>query len=343
MLTAWGTPGLEIIEELQLPTGWQSMFAQEPFVCPAGREQMRLFAVSVPRDALAGIYEVGYRAYPMGRPDLAQEMSFPLQIQESLALAIAIEKQPGLVIAGETCEVPIRLINQGNAQITVLTTIAGSDRFPVQPGQVRFILAPLESRIVSLSIATPEDLGRSVRQYIRVAGRITNEGSEIREVAQNILMEVIPRAQAGPDPRLNFPVELTLAGMADRNGEELQGSAGGGGFLDEDRRHRLDFLFQGPDRRGVTVFGKQEEYWARYRAPGLALQVGDHHFGLSRLSSNFRFGRGATLELQPVGDSGLGLHYARDRDHSDNCQGQLPGRKHVLPAGRDQQDRQSGS
>ena len=320
MLAAGEAPGLQITEELQLPAGWQSMFTLEPFVCKDGREQMRLFAVAVSGDALAGVYEVGYRAYPTDRPDLAQEVRFPLQVQETLDLAIAIEEQPGLVIAGETCQVPIRLINQGNTEITVRTTITSSDRFPVQPEQLDTTLGPFESRLIPLSIGTPENLGHSVRHYVRVASRITNGGPETREVVQNVLAEVLPQARVGPDPRLKYPVELTLAGLADRTGEYLQASAGGSGYLDEARHRRLEFLFQGPDRRGVTTFGKQEEYWARYQAPGLALQVGDHYYRLSRLSSNFRYGRGASLELQPGARSGVGLHYAQDRDRSDDWQ-----------------------
>ena len=321
-----------VVEELQHPPGWSPMFSPEVYTLEPAADQHRLLAVAIPANTLAGEYSLTYRAWPQDRKSLARKVHIPVTVGQEQALALAVVEAPGAVIAGEAYRVGVDLMNRGNVALEVETSVFSSDRFAFDEPPSSWSIAPGGSETLWITVQARDDLTRSIRHHVRVTARIRN-ADQNREFVENILTEVLPPVGTGPDPFVRLPLRLTVGGVTEEGRSSWQGELVGSGPLDERGRRRLELLLRAPGNRNESAFfGKREEYRARYTSPQFTLDVGDHYFGLSRLSNNFSYGRGATLRFQPERHTKLGLHWSSDpvdsrrRRWGAYLRGQLGGR-----------------
>jgi len=105
--------------------------------------------------------------------------------------------------------------------------------------------------------------------------------------------------------------------MGERNGDDSDGfdvEFKGKGTLEEGGRKRVEFLFRGPDTQDKGLYGERDEYYMNYFDPNLDLRLGDQSYGLSRLTSYSRYGRGAEAKYHPEDKFfGFGSYYLENR------------------------------
>lgn len=330
-VSAAGEGEHEILENLQLPSGWTSLFAPAVFMIDGGGHRQRILAVSVPVGTLGGVYIVTYRAQPAGRMDLATEIRLQVNVGARPALAVMVDEHPEFVVAGDPFTSTVRLLNKGNITICVATSASSSDKFQVWPWTVENTIEPGDGVEVTFRVDTPAGLMRSVPHRLRLASRLVGEHVSDEETITSLLTEVLPRSGVEPNPWVLLPARLTLAAMTEEGHRSWLASLDGSGYLDEAGHHRLDILLRGKDNRQQGVFGRQDEYRARYTSDLMKLSVGDHYFNLSRLSSNYFYGRGVSLSLFAGRDTDLGAHYAQSRWISSEHQWSAFARRRLTP------------
>ena len=303
----------EFQESFQLPPGWISLFEPAAFTIEGGGRRQRILVVVVPAGAPAGAYSVTYRVRLVGRPDLEDEITLPATVGACPVLEAVAGEHQGIVVAGDPFIATVHLINKGNITICVETTASSSEQFRVWPPVTTSTLEPGGGEELTFRVDTPGDLTRSVVHRLLLASRLTGVPTAGQDVVTCLQTGVLPRAGVEPDPWVRMPARLTLATMSEEGRRAWQGSLEGAGAIDEAGRHRLDFMLRSNDTRQQSMFGRQDEYRASYASDFMRLAVGDHYFNLSRLSSNYYYGRGASLSLRAGPDTDLGAHYARNR------------------------------
>ncbi len=303
----------EIQESLQLPPGWTSLFEPAVFTIEGGGRRQRILAVIVPGGASAGAYSCTYRAQPVGQPDLEDEITLPATVGACPVLEMVAGEHQGIVVAGDPFIATVHLFNKGNITISVETTASSSEQFRVWPQVAMSTLEPGEGAELTFRVDTPADLTRSISHRLLLASRMTGGQTAVQDAVTCLQTGVLPRSGVEPDSWVHMPARLTLATMSEESRRSWQGSLEGAGSLDEAGRHRLDFMLRGNDTRQQSMFGRQDEYRASYASDFMKLTAGDHFFNLSRLSSNYYYGRGVSFSLRVGPDIDLGAHYAQNR------------------------------
>ena len=304
----------EFIESLQLPEGWQAIIPPGSFRLRASEATTRLVAFQVPRGEPAGRREVAYgvrsqRDYAIQDVDTVTVVVLPVT-----KLALLLEDKPESVIAGESYEVKLRLVNQSNVDLEVKLEVASEEKYPAKLEPAEVTLAAGQSVPLLVTVQTNAQEGRPRTHYVRVKA----QGVEIDngEVTAGITVgvEILPRVTGELDIYHRLPAELTVRLAGEESTAGVQVELRGEGPLDEEKTKSLEFLFRGPDIQDKGTFGWRDEYYLNYFAPDLDVHLGDQSYGLSQLTSYYRYGRGLGVDFHPPESAtGFGAYYLEER------------------------------
>ena len=305
----------EFGERLLLPPGWRLVTPLFEFVLGPGRETTRLVTLQVSRTAPAGNYALDYTV--TGRRDygLRDAAVIRLAVRPVYDLTLVLEgRGPEQVVAGEPFTFRARLLNRGNADLSVAMTAVLPAGGQVTVSPASFALPGGESRLLEITAAADPAEHRLRRHHLRLDAHTDIEVAGRPVSARlSVPVEVVPLV-SGEDMYWRYPLEFTTRLGGDGDDHALQFGLQGAGYLDEQGRRRLDFFLQAPDRQELGVLGRRDEYWARYGEPGFTVKAGDQGYGLSPLTSWFRYGRGLGVDLHPPDRRlGAGLYHVQDR------------------------------
>ncbi|RPJ00919.1 MAG: hypothetical protein EHM36_14050, partial [Deltaproteobacteria bacterium] len=303
----------DFLEELNLPSGWNLVTPlSAPFHLKSNQRQVRIFAFQVPFTAAAMGYPLTYSV--RSQPDYAitNRNDFSVVVLPVVKLQMQIEDKPETVIAGETYQAKVLLIQGGNSRITVKIAIKGTPNFPIRIEPAEATLDPETSQALRIEVKTDETLKKRVIHIFNITaqaetlknGPFTMEGSGS--------VEVFPRVTGEADPYHRINAQLKFTGATGSGGSGGQAEFSGSGSLDEQGKRRIDFLFRGPDLQQKSLFGLPDEYRVSYFTPTVDLLLGDRGYSLSPLTERFRYGRGAEADLH-LGSFDVGAYYLGTR------------------------------
>jgi hypothetical protein len=282
----------ELGETLTLPDGWQALLPASIFSLSPGESTTRLIAFQVPRGAPAGEYQITYAAIDRRDYALRDETSFTIKVLPSSKLALLIENKSDFAIAGDDYQVKIRLLNQGNAPLS-LTLKAESDRtYPARIEPAEIALPANESSVAAVTVSTDPREKNLRKQVLKILALTSGaKGAEIA-AGLTILMDIIPRSGEAVDLSFKMPANLTLRAAGGDDSSRPQWELRGGGPLEEYGSRTLDFLLRFPDAPGENLLGLREEYLLNYGEEAISLRLGDQGYGLTPLTEYYRYGRG---------------------------------------------------
>lgn len=304
----------EFVEALQLPPGWQAITPAGSFRLRPGEATTRLVAFQVPRGAPAGRYEVTYgvrsqRDYAIQDADTVTVAVLPVT-----KLALLLEEKPESVIAGETYQVKLRLVNQSNVELKVKLEVGSEEKYPAKIEPTEVTLTAGQSVPLLVTVQTDPQERRPRTHYVRVKAQgVETDNGEVT-AGITVGVEIIPRVSGELDAYHRLPLELTLRVNGEDGDSALQVEARGEGTLDEAGTQRVEFLFRAPDTQDKGTFGLRDEYWFNYFTDELGVRLGDQGYGLSRLTSYYRYGRGLGVDFHPPDSPTLfGAYYLDER------------------------------
>lgn len=307
-------------EQFALPANWRQISpTATPIRLAAGAEQLRLIAFAVPTAAPAGSSKLDYFLTNSRTRSPVANVTVTVVVLPVAKLELTREDQTETVIAGDTYEVTLRVINRGNSRMEISLAAVSAPVCPVRLEASELWLDAGASQLVRAGITTNADLRQTSSQVVNFNATATDHKESIVTARQPVVVKVIPRITGDRDPYVRLPARLRLIGTSEDGRVSSQAEFSGGGHLDEGQKHRIDFLFRGPSLDGEGPYGLRNEYRVNYFGPKLDVYVGDQNYPLSPLTQRFSYGRGAGFAFHP-GPTSTGAFCMETMGRTENFQ-----------------------
>ncbi len=303
----------EFLEELILPAGWQKIVSQDfPLKLKTQEQQISVVAFLVPLTSPAGRYQISYslrsqRDYSIFDGDTISVVVLLLE-----KLELLVEDKPEKVLAGEVYQIGLRIVNRGNCQIDLGLKIKSTPEYPIKIDPSGIALEAGNSQVINLRVKTDEKIKQRIRQIIEVKVEPEELRNYAVSVTQMISVEIIPKVTEKPDLYHTLPSQVSLVYAWGEKRGDFQVEFSGLGSLDKEGKHKIDFLFRGPDIQEKSRWGKRDELKVSFLSRHLDLHFGDRSYLLSPLTERQSYGRGIEVDIRP-GKFGLGAFFLDNR------------------------------
>lgn len=311
----------EFDDRLALPAGCQRVAPpQAPFRIEAGAEVLRVLAIFVPQNIAAGNHELVYSAQSQSDRASVGTLKITLRVTPMERLGLEVEKPPVFVIAGDLYKIKLRLTNGGNAPLTGTLNAKSTLGFAVDLDSPSVALEPLAARQIVCTVRTDKKFSQHANDTVTFTVSATSASGKTLTARQASIVEIIPVITGNRDPYHYLPVQYSTTMVAgSERGPQVQIALAGGGRLDEEGKHRVDFLLRGPDVQGASGFGERDQYGASYHGPTWDIEAGDRIYSLSPLTEKQTLARGFSLKWHD-NDTAAGLFYATTRFRRENTE-----------------------
>lgn len=176
-----------------------------------------------------------------------------------------------------------------------------------------FTLAAGAERVLTASVATDRNFAKHTRHAVTFDVAAQSASGRQLSASQASVVELIPLVSGEREQRHFLPLQLRTMLLAESGHRaHLQTELSGAGSLDEAGKHRIDFIFRGPDIKDANLYGERAEYGASYHGEHWDIDLGDRLFGLTDLTERHVLGRGAGVRWQG-GEFTLGAFYLTSR------------------------------
>ena len=311
----------EFSERLTLPEGCQRVAPPElPFRLEPGGQIVRVLAVAVPVNMPAGLFSIRYAVQGRRDPSAIGSLDFAVTVTPVENLELVIEPGSATALAGDNYSVKLLVTNRGNSRIAVQLAHRSSLGFLVTADAAAFVLEAGASRRITCRVQTDKAFAKHTSHAVTFDATATAPSGKTLTASQASVVEIIPLIGGDREPFHHLPMQLRLIGIAETDREaQFQAELSGAGSLDEAGRHRIDFLFRGPDAQSSSLFGERDEYGATYQGEHWKLDIGDRVFALSPLTEKHSFGRGAGVTWHDGGTT-AGAFYMTTRYRQRNTE-----------------------
>ncbi len=309
----------EFSERLTLPPGCEKVAPPDlPFRLDGGGQIVRVLAVAVPANMPAGRFELLYTAQSRRDPSSSGSVDLAIQVTPVDGLELIVEPRPDVVLAGDVYPVKLRVTNRGNSRLAVQLTQRSSLGFIVKLDASTFALEPGATREITCRVQTARAYAQHTRHAVTFDVTATSAAGKTVAASQASVVEIIPLVSGVSDPFHHLPMQLRIMALAETDHDpQMQVELSGEGSLDEAGKHRLDFVFRGPDVQNASLFGERDEYGASYHGEQWDVDLGDRIYALSPLTEKHSLGRGAGLRWHD-GNTVVGGFYMSTRYRQQN-------------------------
>lgn len=292
----------------------KSQFRQIPEVAVTGIEPKgvsnKILSLFIPGNTKSGDYNVVVESFLRGEKLPFGTVTIPLSVKPKYGISVHKQYTPEFLVSGDTLGLKFFITNHSNMEVSVNAYISSSNKT-----ETRFYKIPMDSSVnVSFTVKAPENLTFQSRNFISLSASV-NERPET-EVSESYLIDFLPDRDVKFDRFNRYPVKLAaLAVATNRRGSfeyAYMYDVSGDGFLNEEKRRKLEFHFRGPDRRGNPLLGLNEEYFFNYSSPKTQISLGDNNYRLSDLTESSRYGRGGEI-AQKLGKLSVGAYFHMPR------------------------------
>lgn len=302
-ITNEGDQEQEVVTELVLPSGWQSITPPEAFRLSPGEQALALAAVQVGRRAAAGDHEI---VIAVRDPDQKEPLAIhyvTVNVRPRPAVEVFVREQPDYVIAQTEYTLTFTLHNTGNTDLVYRPRLNTSGPGIVEigdPSARSNMLAPGEQAALTATVRTGEEVRQPSTQRVELL--VYDDDSGIRLGSATARTEIIPTVSEGVDPFRRFPIELGVGRMHRFDSSGYVGiydfAAEGGGTLDTAGEHGLQFSFQKrlSSENEFAPFNREDRYHIGYGTGPFQVEIGDKNFTLSPLLEQQQLARGIELE-----------------------------------------------
>ena len=303
----------EFLEELILPAGWQKIVSKDfPLKLKPQEQQISIVAFLVPLTSPAGRYQISYSLKSQRDYSIFDSDTLSLVILPVEKLELLVEDKPEKVLTGEVYQIVLRIVNRGNCPMGLRLQTKSTPEYPIKIDSSEIALEAGNSQVINLKVKTDEKIKQRIRQIIEVKVEPEEPRNYAVSVTQMISVEIIPKVTEKPDLYHRLPSQLALIYAGGDKSNDFQIEFSGLGPLDKEGKHKLDFLFRGPDIQNKSRWGKRDELRVSYLSQHWDLHFGDRSYRLSPLTERQSYGRGVEADIRP-GKFGLGAFFLESR------------------------------
>ncbi len=293
----------QLNQKVILPKGWKTipplLF---PFQLDKGKNTLQFFAVKIPENYPSGPVSLDYIVQGTSHTTLYGKSSFQVEILPVHNIEMRVLNKSESVLPGDSYKVDLEVINLGNTQSKIeVKATPVSDTLIEKSFQNPILIEPSDTKILSYLVHIPK------RDYSKPSHHIKFElknltTPEKQDVVLTTYTKVLRTTNTKVPRYETFPIEsMFVFGMRDDK-PSLFINTFGKGFVDQEKKKHLEFLFRAPIKVKSSVFtqlgGVPEKYYLQYDIPRLNFVGGDYVYKLSPLTINNRFGRGGSLALK---------------------------------------------
>lgn len=277
--------------KIHSPQGWKCLTNFGAVTVEKTNSRIKILSIYIPEFTKAGYYEINIDAYNELDNAKIGAVTIPVYVLPKYEILINEFPAPVYVVSGDSLSVKFMVKNLSNVEVGIKTNLKSEKISERQT----FTLAPDSFIIVNRTIATTKNLLQNQKQNISFEASIDNKPETQKN--QYHYFDVISSNKIKFDAYNRFPVKISpLFITNNRNGNReyaFMFDASGMGVLNEEKGTSLEFHFRGPDRKGESLLGIYDEYYAKYKSPHSNVTIGDNNYGLSYLTEFSRYGRGA--------------------------------------------------
>ncbi|VXA93041.1 MULTISPECIES: COG1470 family protein [Chryseobacterium] len=240
-----------------------------------------------------------------------------LLVSGNRKLSLTLLDSPEFVKAGETIQSTFLLKNHGNVSENL---ILESKNAIIDLGAT-LILAPGESKKITVSKRTSSDLGKNEYQNLNLSVFSKDNPQENQTAYSSV--KIISVKPVEEDIFHRFPVSASvyMIGMQNRGHYDngFQGELYGKGSLDNENKNLLEFHAATKNPVEFNSFTQYEEYFVNYKRENFWVHLGDKNYFASFLTEYARYGRGAEIrfDLKKISFGGFYNHPRFFRDIKD--------------------------
>lgn len=285
-------------ENINLPDGWRIITStQFPFALKSSEQIVRLIAFMVPAASPSGSYEITYTVTSQRDYAIADRDFFQVVVLPVVKLEILLEDKPETVVAGETYHLRLRIFNRGNSATEIKLGIKQNPEYKMEIEPKSMTIETGESQNMRIRVTTDEKLNQKITHVIQIKAEAKEIKNGIVSVHKTVSVEIIPRVTGDLDTFHRIPAQMSFLGTSENGNGGLEFS--GYGSLDEEGKRRIEFFMRTPDIQDSGIYGKRDEFRFSYFGETLDIHLGDRAYFLSRLTQNYKYGRGAEIDFRP--------------------------------------------
>lgn len=254
-------------------------------------KKIKILSIYVPEFTKSGNYKVTISAFDKSDKKKIGTVNIPVFVLPKYGILVTINQAPGYVISGDSLAVKFMVYNLSNVEATINATIKSGKKSKDQI----LTLAPDSSSIIRKTIITESGILQYKKQDVSLSATIV-ENPETTSTKYH-RFNLIPSNKIKFDAYNRFPVKISslfITGNRNKKREyAFMFDVRKKGVLNKKKGKELEFHFRGPNRKGESLLGIYDEYYAKYKSPRSEIIIGDHNYGLSYLTEFSRYGRGA--------------------------------------------------
>ena len=300
----------EFLARIKLPDGWQTIpFKQVKFSVEPGEQALQILAIKIPKNYPSGQFKLQYLVQGLNDPSLTRVQDFFVYVLPHEMIGAVLLPAPKNIEGGESYETFVSVINNGNVASEISIVANTSLKSSVIVDSEKLTLKPQEEKKVAIKVQTKTLPGNhSVEEVLSVK-------LEPSAIYLSTKVEIFPKQSKRFDPYLYLPSTMSF-GYGMKN-EQLQvyGQFAGRGFLDEKQKRNLDYYALLPMLNQFNVFrnlgGRPEKAYLHYWDENIDGYFGEGQYTLTPLTMRSRFGKGASLIINP-GSFKIGGLYVDD-------------------------------
>lgn len=187
---------LELTPEITEPAGWSILTGKAGFVLHQGGTDIRLVSFSVPPTAAAGEYVLAYglRSDDGGAAASAEARHVVIAARSRLSLDVL--EHPTQVLATDSYEAQVRLVNQSNLSHSVKLELSESVELPLAWGPSEVQLPAQESAVIRIRVEPPAELSKELLHQLALTARAEADPAVI--ATASIETTVLPTIATSP-------------------------------------------------------------------------------------------------------------------------------------------------
>jgi hypothetical protein len=311
-----------ISPEITLPKGWKLIIKDSPFELNANESDIRLISFFVPRDALAGKYNVTYSVKAKNLPSscgsgilsvISESYNLQVSVLPINELKVNLLNAPEYILAGDKYQASFSVINESNSEKTIIIEINNRENLSSIADVKKIQLAPGESKIVNVTVKSDGKIKTLIKHNLILTAQMADDKKIIKQASSNV--DIIPHVNKGGELYHRLPIRITTHGDVSNREDAIdygfQEEIYGKGTLDEDEEKNIEFLIKG-QRTSNRSYRDYDNYRLNYWTDNYKLGFGDNSYDLSPLIANRGNGRGVNGEFV-IDKTKFGAFYQEDK------------------------------
>ena len=278
-----------------IPNNWSIVFGSQLVELADDKPVTRFVTYKVPEVERAGSYTPSLRLHDDAGLEVGRAVS-TVVVNSIHNLALETGPVPPYLAAGRAFDVPLKVVNDGNATIRVTLNRPTHKVASIELSDESISLEPGELKEITASVTTDADAQRAQRIIIRFDAHV----EDVPEIRANtsISFDLVPVFAKMRPKAANTPLSLSLETIGDESGASPQASIHASGKLLGGDVRVAAVLAETPRRR---LYGQEAQVTVQYARNNLAVTVGDHSASTSPMTLTGERGVGIATAYQGEG------------------------------------------